>query len=72
MACLAKMEESFSGRLLTPIRTDANIMKAPLAEEPAVTAFPSSRGARDYRRIARELIAAQVASPAPEAGAEAT
>ena len=56
MECLAKMEESFAGRLLTPIRTDANLMKAPLAHEPAVTAFAASRGSKDYRRIARELL----------------
>jgi chromosome partitioning protein len=53
---LERMEESFRGRLLTPVRTDANIMKAPMAREPAVLAFPSSRGARDYRRIAREIL----------------
>jgi chromosome partitioning protein len=58
MEFLGKMEESFAGRLLTPIRTDANIMKAPLAGEPAVYAFPSSRGSKDYRRVARELIEA--------------
>ncbi|MEN8149009.1 MAG: AAA family ATPase [Planctomycetota bacterium] len=56
MECLARMEESFAGRLLTPIRTDANLMKAPLAHEPAVMAFAASRGAKDYRRIARELL----------------
>jgi len=60
MECLAKMEESFAGRLLTPIRTDANLMKAPLAHEPAVIAFPAARGAKDYRRIARELLAMKV------------
>jgi len=60
MECLAKMEESFAGRLLTPIRTDANLMKAPLAHEPAVVAFPAARGAKDYRRIAKELLTARV------------
>ena len=55
-ALLDKMEESFADRLLTPIRTDANLMKAPMASEPAVYAFPASRGSRDYRRIAREII----------------
>jgi len=60
MECLAKMEESFAGRLLTPVRTDANLMKAPLAHEPAVMAFPAARGAKDYRRIARELLTVRV------------
>jgi chromosome partitioning protein len=55
---LSKMEESFAGRMLTPIRTDANVMKAPMAHEPAVTAFPTSRGSRDYRRVACEVVAA--------------
>jgi chromosome partitioning protein len=53
---LAGMTESFGERMLTPIRTDANLAKAPLVKEPAVFAFPSSRGAKDYRRIARELL----------------
>jgi len=61
---LQKMERSFEGRLLTPIRTDANLMKAPLAQEPAVFVFPSSRGAKDYRRIAGELIEAREPDPA--------
>ncbi len=53
---LASMEESFAGRMLTPIRTDANLAKAPIAREPAIFAFPNSRGARDYRRLAREIL----------------
>ena len=55
------MEESFRGRLLTPVRTDANLMKAPIVLESAVTAFPASRGAKDYRRIAREILSADSA-----------
>ena len=27
-----------------------------MASEPAVYAFPASRGSRDYRRIAREIV----------------
>jgi chromosome partitioning protein len=54
---LSRMEESFKGRMLTPIRTDANLMKAPMARQPAVVAFPKSRGAKDYRRVAREMLA---------------
>lgn len=53
---LEQMEESFRGRLLTPIRTDANLIKAPMAQEPAVYAFPAARGAKDYRRVAGEII----------------
>ncbi len=57
---LAGMEANFKDRMLTPIRTDANLAKAPMVQEPAVFAFPASRGAKDYRRIAREILA-----PAP-------
>ena len=53
---LATMEQTFAGRILTPVRTDANLAKAPMVCEAAVTAFPASRGAKDYRRIARELL----------------
>ncbi|MCU0725015.1 MAG: AAA family ATPase [Planctomycetes bacterium] len=53
---LATMERNFAGRFLTPIRTDANLMKAPMLHEPAVVAFPASRGSRDYRRAAREIL----------------
>jgi chromosome partitioning protein len=66
---LARMEETFRGRLLTPIRTDANLMKAPMAQEPAVFAFPNSRGSKDYRRIARELLEAGARKQAEEAAA---
>ena len=59
---LERMEESFAGRLLTPIRTDANLMKAPMAREPAVYAFPTARGAKDYRRVAREILAHAMAT----------
>ena len=53
---LDQMEVSFKDRLLTPVRTDANLAKAPMVREPAIFAFPASRGSKDYRRIARELI----------------
>ncbi len=67
---LATMEQTFSGRLLTPIPTDANLMKAPMVKEPAVTAFPSSRGAAAYRRVARELLAPPL--PPPSSDRDAT
>jgi chromosome partitioning protein len=61
---LAGMEANFGDRLLTPVRTDANLAKAPMVKEPAVFSFPASRGTKDYRRIARELLA-PVAAEAP-------
>jgi len=64
---LATMEQSFAGRMLTPIRTDANLAKAPMVQAPAVIAFPSARGSRDYRRAARELLEIPE-PPAPPAG----
>jgi len=65
---LARMEESFEGRMLTPVRTDANLAKAPMAQEPAVYAFPSARGSKDYRRIAAELIASAEEGSGPVSG----
>ena len=65
---LARMEESFEGRMLTPVRNDANLAKAPMVREPAVYAFPSARGSKDYRRIAQELIESAEAPSGPVSG----
>ncbi len=62
---LIGMEANFKDRMLTSIRTDANLAKAPMVKEPAVFSFPASRGSRDYRRIARELLAPVRAASEP-------
>jgi chromosome partitioning protein len=62
MEFLKGMEANFKDRMLTPIRTDSNLAKAPMIKEPAVFCFPASRGSKDYRRIARDLLAPVIAA----------
>ena len=50
------LKQTFRGRLLSSIKTDANIAKAPLIKSPMVFCFPQSRSAKDYMRLAMELI----------------
>ena len=53
---LDMLKQTFRGRLLSSIKTDANIAKAPLIKSPMVFCFPQSRSAKDYMRLAMELI----------------
>jgi chromosome partitioning protein len=53
---LEMLRHTFEGRLLSPIKTDANIAKAPLIKSPMVFCFPHSRSAKDYTRLAMELL----------------
>jgi chromosome partitioning protein len=50
---LDALEESFEGRVLDPIQIDSNLVRAPLLCEPVTRAFPHSRSAREYSRLAR-------------------
>ena len=43
-------------RVLPPIRTDANLVRAPMLRAPVGFAFPRSKGAKDYARLAEELL----------------
>jgi len=43
-------------RVLPPIRTDANLVRAPMLRAPVGFAFPQSKGAKDYARLADELL----------------
>jgi len=64
---LDMLGQTFGGRLLTPIKTDANIAKAPLVKAPMIFCFPQSRSAKDYTRLAMELInAPEPTEPEPE------
>lgn len=53
---LDMLGQTFEGRMLSPIKTDANIAKAPLVKAPMIFCFPQSRSAKDYTRLAMELI----------------
>ena len=53
---LDMLGQTFGGRLLSPIKTDANIAKAPLIKSPMIFSFPNSRSAKDYMRLAQELL----------------
>ena len=52
---LDALEASFHGRMLDPIQVDSNLIRAPLLCESVVTAFPDSRAAIEYGRLARFL-----------------
>ncbi len=43
-------------RVLDPIRTDANLVRAPMLRAPVAFAFPRSKGAKDYARLAETLL----------------
>lgn len=43
-------------RVLDPIRTDANLVRAPMLRAPVGFAFPRSKGAKDYARLAETLL----------------
>lgn len=47
---------SFDGRLLPPIRTDADLMNAPKNRETIFEFNPASKGAEDYALLAEHLI----------------
>jgi chromosome partitioning protein len=53
---LEMLTTTFGGRLLTPIKTDASVAKAPLVKQPMVFGFPASRSARDYLQVAEEVL----------------
>ena len=47
---------TFDGRLLPPIRTDADLMNAPKNRETIFEYNPSSKGAEDYAALAADLL----------------
>ncbi len=52
---LDALEASFHGRMLDPIQVDSSLIRAPLLCQPVTTAFPGSRAAIEYGRLARFL-----------------
>ena len=62
---LAAIREGLKDRVLPAIRTDANILRAPMLHTPVNFAFPTSRGARDYARLAELLLDADTQPEAP-------
>ena len=63
---LEMLSHTFGGRLLSPIKTDANIAKAPLIKSPMIFSFPNSRSAKDYMRLAQELLTPREVPEEPE------
>ncbi len=55
-------------RVLPPVRTDAQLMRAVLRREPVSLSFPASKGARDYGRLADFLLEAQPQPPVRSRG----
>lgn len=55
---LAAIREGLKDRVLPAIRTDANLLRAPMLRMPVNFAFPASRGARDYARLAELVLEA--------------
>lgn len=50
------VSESFDGRMLPPIRTDADLMNAPKNRETIFEYNPGSKGATDYANLAEHLL----------------
>ncbi len=55
-------------RVLDPIRTDANLVRAPMLRAPVGFAFPRSKGAKDYARLAETLLREPASGGASGAG----
>ena len=53
---LAAVRGGLQDRVLPHVRTDANLVRAPMVRAPVNFAFPRSKGARDYGRLADMLI----------------
>ncbi|MCC7139373.1 MAG: ParA family protein [Planctomycetes bacterium] len=53
---LAALDQAFAERLLPPVSADAEVVKAPMFFEPVTRAFPETRAAREYMRLARFLV----------------
>jgi chromosome partitioning protein len=53
---LTMLQNGFSGRMLTSIRTCAKIGSAPMIKKPVVHSFPYSRSARDYEALTSEVL----------------
>jgi len=51
-------------RVLPSIRTDANLVRAPMMRAPVAWSFPSSKGAKDFDRLARLLLTEEGPPPA--------
>jgi chromosome partitioning protein len=60
---LAAIQEGLKDRVLPAIRTDANLLRAPMLRMPVNFAFPASRGARDYARLADLVLACPAEAP---------
>ena len=57
------VQGGLADRVLPPVRTDANLVRAPMVKAPAVFSFPASKGAKDYARLADLLLDER---PAPD------
>ncbi len=53
---LTAIESGLKDRVLAPIRTDANLVRAPMMRTPVGFAFPNSKGAKDYARLAQVIL----------------
>jgi len=60
------VQGGLADRVLPPVRTDANLVRAPMVKAPVVFSFPSSKGAKDYRRLA-EILLEDAPPPQPDA-----
>ena len=54
---MTAVRSGLKDRVLPIVRTDANLVRAPMVKTPVVFAFPSSKGAKDYGRLAETLLA---------------
>lgn len=55
------VKSGLKDRVLPAIRTDANLVRAPMQRTPIAFSAPNSRGAKDYNRLADMLLAEEAA-----------
>jgi len=53
---LDALDEAFRGSILDPIHVDSNLIRAPMLCEPVTRAFPTTRSALEYARLARFVV----------------
>ena len=65
---LEAVKGGLQDRVLPSVRTDANLVRAPMVRAPVVFSFPASKGAKDYARIAEILLTESAAPADPNLG----
>ena len=60
---LGAVEGGLKDRVLPRVRTDANLVRAPMQNAPIAFCYPNSKAAKDYARLADQLLREEPPSP---------